>query len=107
MQHLDKTHDFYQKEMASLKSMMEQQKAFLKQRYRMALLAIRPDLFSEQKLALLFDEAELLSYENDDEDESQPELELEKKGDKQRKKKKRAIPKHFPRKVVTHDLPEA
>ena len=107
VQHIDKTHDFYQKEMASLKSMMEQQKAFLKQQYRMALIAIRPDLFSEQKLALLFDEAELLSYESEDEDEAQPEAELSKKDPKPRKKKKKAIPEHFPRKVLIHDLPEA
>ena len=88
---LEKTHAYYQ-----------QQIAFIKQQYKIALAAMRATVVSADTLRHLFDESEMTveaKVEIDDED--QPER------SKKRKKKKAAIPDHLPRDIVEHDVEEA
>ena len=91
---IEKTHAYY-----------KQQIDFIKQQYKIALRAIRPDIVSAAVLRELFDEAEMTVdskvetlVEDDDQSPANP---------KKRKKKKPAIPDHLPRDVVEHDIGEA
>lgn len=91
---IEKTHAYYQ-----------QQIAFLKQQYKLALRAMRPDIVSAAALREMFDEAEMtvdpkVQIEITDDEAPAP-------NPKKKKKKKPAIPDHLPRDVVEHDVDEA
>lgn len=88
---IEKTHAYYQ-----------QQIAFIKQQYKMALRAMRPNIISVATLNELFDESEMTAdptieptIEDDDRPAPNP---------KKRKRKTPAIPDHLPREVVEHDV---
>lgn len=90
---IEKTHAYY-----------KQQIAFIKQQYKMALRAMRPDIISSAALRELFDEAEMTvdpkietEIEDDDKTHANP---------KKRKKKKPAIPDHLPREIIEQDVDE-
>ena len=90
---IGRTHEYY-----------KQQIEFIKQQYKIALRAIRPDIVTVDTLRALFDEAEMTVDPNK---ETQIEDEAEKTENlKKRKKKKKAIPDHLPRTVIEHDLPQ-
>lgn len=81
-----------------------EQIAFLKRRYQIALKYLRPEKVSEELLRTLFDEVEMIS-----EPETEPEVDDSRekpKAKKQRKKKRKAIADHLPRTVVDHHIPE-
>src|SRR5690606_38788358 len=93
-------------DMEKMASNHQQQIAWLKQKFRIAMNKMRPEFIIEETLRELFDESELLtdpdvevSVDGDDD---------EAKGKKgKRKKKKKAIPDHLPRTIVDHDLDES
>ncbi len=88
---VEKTHAYY-----------KQQIAFIKQQYKIALRAMRPDVVTTAALREMFDEAEMTvdpKVETKVEDDAQPAANSKKK-----KKKKPAIPDHLPREVVEHDV---
>jgi transposase len=91
---VEKTHAYY-----------KEQIAFIKQQYKLALRAMRPDVVSVAALRELFDESEMIvdpkvETQIEDDDKSAPNL-------KKRKKKQPAIPDHLPRQVVEHDVEES
>jgi transposase len=90
---LEKTHAYYQ-----------QQIAFIKQQYKIALRAMRPDIVSAAALREMFDEVEMTvdpKVETAIEDPAAPAPNAKKK------KKKPAVPDHLPREIVEHDVDEA
>ncbi|TWW09138.1 transposase [Planctomyces bekefii] len=91
---LEKTHEYY-----------KQQIAFIKQQYKIALRALRPDIVSAAALRSMFDEAEMTLDPKVDtiiEDPGAPAPNPKKKN-----KKRSAIPDHLPREVVEHDIDES
>jgi len=90
---LEKTHVYY-----------KQQIEFIRQQFKIALRSMRPDIVSANALREMFDEAEMTvnpNVEIEDDEDPEPDPKKTKK-----KKKKPAIPDHFPRQVVEHDLEE-
>ena len=91
---IEKTHAYY-----------KQQIEFIRQQYKIALRAMRPDIVSAAALREMFDEAEMTidpKAETQIDDDQAPAPNPKKK-----KKKKPAIPDHLPRQVVEHDVEDS
>lgn len=104
--YIERTEEEHNIEIERKEEAYDQKIEWLKQRFKIIMQQLRPDLISREALSTLFDEAESNDDENIEyevDDGSEPDA---KKTKKKRKKKKKAIPDHLPRTIKEHDLPE-